>query len=210
MSALFFTRGCNFRCGYCHNPDLLENSGGITYTWPELAAFSAEFRRGWVEAVTITGGEPTLQPQLAATMRFFRERGFAIKLDSNGSHPEVLEEVLPWADYVALDVKCSWEKYPELTGFREVENIARSIEIIKKNARDYEFRLTLIEGFHDPQEILACARLVEGAKLLIFQPFLPHNNLPQERFRSLSRTRPAALEEAARLAAPYVQKCVVR
>ncbi len=210
MAALFFTRGCNFRCGYCHNPDLLENCGGITYTWEQLEAFCHDFRRSWVEAVTITGGEPTLQPQLGATMQFFRDHGFAVKLDSNGSRPEVLEEVLPWTDYVAMDIKCSLEKYPEFVGFRQTDNIARSIEIIKTKARDYEFRLTLVEDFHCEQEILACAKLVAGAKLLIFQPFLPHENLPEKRYRTLPRTRPSALADAVRLAAPFVQQCIAR
>ena len=209
MAALFFTHGCNFRCGYCHNPDLL-GSNNTAYSWSTLAEFTKEFRQNWVEAVTITGGEPTLQPQLGPTMQFFHEHGFAVKLDSNGSRPEVLQEVLPWADYIAMDIKCSLKKYPEFVGCQQVENIARSIEIIKNHARDYEFRLTLIEDFHDEQEIRDCAKLVSGAKLLVFQPFVPHENLPAEHYRTLPRTRPSALADAVRIAAPYVQQCVAR
>ena len=209
MAALFFTRGCNFRCGYCHNSSLLAG-GEKSYTWEELASFSDEYRRQWVDAVTISGGEPTLQPQLAATLEFLRRRGFLLKVDSNGSLPDVLPGILLLVDYLAMDIKCSPEKYPLLTGWQHPEAIVASIERIKSEARDYEFRTTLIEGFHDDAEILACARLVQGAKRLIFQPFLPHPDLPDEKMREIPRTRLSFLQHAAELASPWVEECIVR
>ena len=180
MAALFFTRGCNFRCGYCHNSSLL-GGGEKAFTWQELAEFCDAYRRQWVDAVSISGGEPTLQPQLKETLEFLRKRGFLLKVDSNGSRPEIIADILPLVDFLAMDIKCSLEKYPVLTGWKRPEAIIASIEQIKTNARDYEFRTTLIEGFHDDAEIIACAKLVEGAKRLIFQPFLPRPDLPDEK-----------------------------
>ena len=209
MAALFFTRGCNFRCGFCHNPTLLEG-GEKAFTWEELSAFSDYYRHQWTEAVSISGGEPTLQPQLQETIKFFRQRGFLVKVDSNGSHPEVLKEILPLVDFLAMDIKCSLDKYPLLTGWSDTEAILASLALVKACARDYEFRTTLIEDFHDDAEILAIAQLAEGAKHLVFQPFLPHPNLPQEEFRQKTRTRVSFLRHAAQLARPWVEKCSVR
>lgn len=209
MSALFFTRGCNFRCGYCHNSSLLDGSGKL-YTWEELAGFCEEYRRQWVDAFSISGGEPTLQPQLKATLEFLRKRGFLLKVDSNGSRPEVIEDILPLVDFLAMDIKCSLEKYPVLTGWKNPEALKSSIDLIINGARDYEFRTTLIEGFHDDAEIIACAQLVEGAKRLVFQPFLPRPDLPDEKMRDIPRTRLSYLQHAVELAAPWVEQCSVR
>jgi len=209
MAALFFTRGCNFRCGYCHNSSLLEG-GEKAFTWQELAEFCDAYRRQWVDAVSISGGEPTLQPQLKKTLEFLRKRGFLLKVDSNGSRPEIIEDILPLVDFLAMDIKCSLEKYPMLTGWKDPAAIIASIEQIKTNARDYEFRTTLVEGFHDDAEIIACAKLVEGAKRLIFQPFLPRPDLPDTRFREIPRTRLSYLQHAVELAAPWVEECSIR
>ncbi|MFA6931460.1 MAG: anaerobic ribonucleoside-triphosphate reductase activating protein [Lentisphaeria bacterium] len=209
MSALLFTRGCNFHCGYCHNPSLLAG-GEKSYTWEELVLFCNEYRKQWVDAITISGGEPTLQPQLTQTLEFFRSRGFLLKVDSNGSSPEVLQRILPLVDYLAIDVKCSLGKYPALTGWLHPEALVSSIDLVKKGARDYEFRTTVVESFHADEEILAIAKLAQGAKRLIFQPFLPHPNLPEEAFRGLPRTRLSFLQHAVKLASPWVEKCFVR
>ena len=97
-----------------------------------------------------------------------------------------------------------------LTGWKDPAAIIASIEQIKTNARDYEFRTTLIEGFHDDAEIIACAKLVEGAKRLIFQPFLPRPDLPEAKFREIPRTRLSYLQHAVELAAPWVEECSIR
>ena len=209
MAAVMFTAGCNFRCGFCHNPDLWGGQAK-TYTYAQLDEHCARFRKQWVEAVTITGGEPTLRPELPDTVRFLKGRGFQLKLDTNGSRPEVLEPLLPLLDYVAMDIKCSLEAYPRLTGFRDADALRRSIGLIMEKAKDYEFRTTLIESFHDEADILAAAREIAGARRWIFQPFVPHPNLPEPSMRELPRTRPSALEQAAEWARPFVQHAEVR
>ncbi|NLZ60653.1 MAG: anaerobic ribonucleoside-triphosphate reductase activating protein [Lentisphaerae bacterium] len=210
MSALFFTRGCNFRCGYCHNQSLLE-PGQRNYTWQELEGFCREYQKQWVEALTITGGEPCLQPKLPETLKFLRKQGFMIKLDSNGSRPEALKLALPLLDYVAMDIKCSLPKYKQLCSWSgDEQQILASIKLIMQEAKDYEFRTTLIEGLHDDEEIIACAKLVQGAKKLVFQPFLPHPDLPDPKFRTLERTRASFLQHAAKLASKWVRQASVR
>jgi len=203
MAGLVFTAGCNFRCGFCHNPDLL-TGGGKTYTWQQLDRHCENFRRQWVEAISISGGEPTLHPALEETIRFFRQHGFLVKLDTNGSRPEILERILPLVDYVAMDVKCSLPRYAELTGFTDTAAVRRSASLIMSQAKDYEFRTTVLENFHSPADVLACRDWLSNAKLWIFQPFIPHENLPDEAMRTLARTRPSFLEELAQTAATFV------
>lgn len=209
MAALMFTSGCNFRCGFCHNPDLWGGKAK-TYTYAQLEEHCRRFRKQWAEAVTISGGEPTLRPELPETVRFIKSQGFLLKLDTNGSHPEVLEELLPYLDYVAMDMKCSLENYPRLAGYSELENIRRSIRLIMTKAKDYEFRTTLLESFHTDEDIQTAAREISGAKRWIFQPFVPQPHLPDVAMRELPRTRPSALEHAAELAAPFVKSAEVR
>jgi len=210
MSALFFTRGCNFRCGFCHNSTLLD-SGGKTYSWEDLGEICDRFQKQWVHAVTISGGEPTIQPALKDTILFFKDRGFLVKLDSNGARPEILSEVLPLIDYIAMDIKGSLKNYSRFAGYHgDLHKIEESIKLIMEQAKDYEFRTTLIESWHTPEEIERCAQLVRGAKLYIFQAFLPREDLPDPSLRTEKRTRPDYLQKAADIASKYVKKAVVR
>lgn len=208
MAALFFTAGCNFRCGFCHNPDLFTTAK--TYSWDELDAICRDFRKQWVGAATITGGEPTLHASLPETIRFIKKRGFAVKLDSNGSNPDMLEEVIADVSYVAMDIKCSAESYGKLAGYDDMDKIRRSIDIIMKKAKNYEFRTTIIESFHNEQEMLGCGELIRGAKTYILQPFLPHDNLPSEFLRTQPRTRPSFMQQCADTVKGMVQNVEIR
>jgi pyruvate formate lyase activating enzyme len=198
LAAVFFTTGCNFRCGFCHNAGLLaERKPG--YAWPKLEEICGGFRDQWVDGAVVTGGEPTLEPGLGDLLSFFRRLGFAIKLDTNGSRPEVLETVLAQVDYVAMDVKCSLASYPALTGFAHTDRVRRSIELVKSQARDYEFRTTLIPGFDTDAELRDIADLIRGARRYVLQPFLPREDLPDPRLRTAPRTAPARLKQLCAL-----------
>lgn len=121
ISAVVFTQGCNFRCPYCHNPELVDPAR-YQECLPEEEIFSfLETRRGKLEAVTVTGGEPTLQKSLAPFLRRIKDMGFLVKLDTNGSRPDVLEELLrqKLIDYIAMDIKAPLEKYEAVTGWKE-------------------------------------------------------------------------------------------
>lgn len=214
MAALFFTKGCNFSCGFCHNPDLMSlNGGDKSYSWEHLGELCLRYKKQWVNAVTITGGEPTLHADLGETVDFFRARGFSVKLDTNGSNPELLAELLPRLDYVAMDIKCGPSKYPEFVRYHHIDRIKRSVDMLINSGIDYEFRTTLMEGLdgiHTDEDLLEAAKFISGARRWIFQAFLPHENLPCEFYRTISRTRPSILKHAAEIVAPFVIEATAR
>jgi pyruvate formate lyase activating enzyme len=209
MAAVFFTTGCNFRCGFCHNASLLAHTKE-GYEWCRLEEICERFRQQWVRAVVLTGGEPTLIPGLAETLRFFRDRGFEIKLDTNGSQPETLAAVLGQVAYVAMDVKCSLPRYPEFVGFTDVAAVAQSIELLRTSTTPYEFRTTLIEAVHTDDEVRAMGEAVRGAACFVVQAFIPRDDLPDPHLRTTPRTRPQALQHAAEILRPYVGRVEIR
>jgi len=209
LAAIFFLSGCNFRCGYCHNAALLAaHREGMT--WERVEHACTNFRKHWADGVVITGGEPTLSPELPELICRLKRHGFAIKLDTNGSRPDVLATVLAEVDYVALDIKCSRATYPRLTGFTEVGRIAQSLDLIRTHARAYELRTTLLEDFHTDADLCEVGRWIEGASRLVLQPFLPREDLPDLELRKRSRTAPDRLRAAADLLRPYVREIVCR
>jgi pyruvate formate lyase activating enzyme len=210
MAVLMFTPGCNFRCGFCHNPDLITQCNAKTYTYRQLQEKLVKYRENWVRAVSVSGGEPTIHANLPETIRFFKESGFKVKLDTNGGNPRMLAELLPLVDYVAMDIKCALARYAEFVKFGNIDAIRASIKLIIEHAADYEFRTTVIEGIHTDEDILDAAAELKGAKRWFFQPFLPHENLPDESMRGLKRTRPLVLTHLAELVQPIVPGAVAR
>jgi len=209
LAAVFFTSGCNFRCGFCHNASLLRRrKKGIP--WARLETVCRKFAGQWVDAAVITGGEPTLAPGLCELMRFFRKLGWAVKLDTNGSNPKVLKECLSMADYVAMDVKAGASRYPELTGFAETDSIAKSIEFIRKKAADYEFRTTVIEGLHNDSQMLEIGAMIQGARRYVLQPFVPRDGLPDAVFENMPRTAPDRLKQIEMLIADCADEVRIR
>lgn len=194
LAAVFFVAGCNFRCGFCHNAALLARpSAG--FAWAELAARAAAFRDGWADGAVISGGEPTLSPELPALIALLKKHGFAVKLDTNGSRPEMLAAVLPAVDYVAVDVKTAPERYERLTSFADTAAIARTLALLRESSVDYEVRTTVIPGEHDDACMDAIGRWVRGARRWVLQPFVPREDLPNADLRSVPRTPAARLRE---------------
>lgn len=207
-AALLFVSGCNFRCGYCHNFDhLARRKTGIT--WGHLEQTCDRFRQNWVDGIVVSGGEPTLEPDLHRLVKYLRDRGFSVKLDTNGSRPDVLEQVLPDVNYVAMDIKCGLERYPEYVRFADTAAIARSVELLKPLGKACEFRTTVVEGAHSDEEMQGIGRWLDGtAARYILQPFLPRHNAPDMELRDKPRTSNTTLERLAaqvRLAAPGLQ-----
>ena len=209
MSALFFTSGCNFRCGYCHNAALLAGAkGGLPYERLERAC--EKFREDWVDAAVITGGEPTLSPDLPILIGLFRSAGFRVKLDTNGSKPDAIARVLRDVDYVAMDVKCRLENYPRVAGFNDPDAIRRSIALVRDGARDYEFRTTIVESLHTDEELHAIGEAVRGARRCVVQPFVPRDDLRDETYRRMPRARDERVREAAAILRGYADEVVCR
>jgi len=189
-SGVMFTSGCNFRCGFCHNAALMrERRQGLA--WDKLATACENFRQQWVDGIVITGGEPTiLEGELLDLIKFFRDFGFAIKLDSNGSRPDILEEALPLLDYVAMDIKCSLERYPDFVDYHHPEKIADSIVLLRESNVNYEFRTTVIEAVHDESEMLSIAEQIKPARRYVLQTFIPRADIPDPELAKLTRTTP--------------------
>lgn len=194
MAGVFFTTGCNFRCGFCHNAQHLGvHQAGMS--WSRLDAACRHFKDSWVSGIVITGGEPTLDAQLPELIAFVKKHGLAVKLDTNGSHPEVLAQLLPELDYVAMDVKCALTRYPEFVAFADTASIAQSIALLKQAATACEFRTTVIEGLHTLDEFDAIGATLVGSRHPYYlQPFVPHNHLPDEKLRNHPRTPPSFLK----------------
>lgn len=199
LAAVMFTTGCNFQCGFCHNAALMcHRQQGLS--WEKLEEDCRNFKEHWVSAISLTGGEPTLWgDSLIRLIGFFRDLGFKIKVDTNGSKPDVVARIVPLVDYIAMDVKCSLESYQDFVGFGDTDKIGESIKLIKSQSADYEFRTTVVECFHTDEEMLAVKALVQGAKRYCLQPFLPREQLPDEIYRDMRRTSPERMEELRRM-----------
>ena len=180
ICAIVFTQGCNFRCPYCHNPELVKPSlFGKTIIEEEIFSF-LEKRKGKLDAVEITGGEPTLQKDLVDFIRRIKEMGYLVKLDTNGSNPEMLEIIINHGlvDYIAMDIKAPLEKYKEVThSVISPEKIKRSIRIIMNSNIKYEFRTTVVKSQLSEEDIISIGKLIEGAELYILQKFIPSKTL---------------------------------
>jgi pyruvate formate lyase activating enzyme len=180
ICAVVFTMGCNFRCPFCHNPELVEGTlpPGM-FPEDEVLAFLAT-RTGKLDAVSITGGEPCLQADLIPFMRRVRELGFLVKIDTNGSRPDVLSRIMEQglADYIAMDIKAPPAKYGPVSGTgRHVPGIESSVRMIMQGTVPYEFRTTLVSRLLCPDDIREIGKTIVGAKKYVLQRFVPSKPL---------------------------------
>jgi pyruvate formate lyase activating enzyme len=185
--AVVFTQGCNFRCPYCHNGSLIPCNVPRNQTIPQ--ADIVEFlrnRAGKLDAVVVSGGEPTIQPDLCKFLRRIKDMGFAVKLDTNGSNPEVLHEILEncLVNYIAMDVKAPLSRYNKLTGVRftpvDKNNIKDSIVLISESKIDHEFRTTIVEPLLTSEDLQTIRRLIPAGSTYRLQKFRPDHALDAE------------------------------
>ena len=195
MAVIVFSPGCNFRCGFCHNPELvLENAGGIDVEIL-LKNITSRTKAGWYTGICISGGEPTLQNGLIDFITRLKEIGLSVKLDTNGTNPTLLRELLDnkLVDYVAMDIKSSKDKYNYVSGVDvELNKIEDSIKLLKEFPF-YEFRTTVLPNFstEDFEEIGKwITSLGEGkVKLFTLQQFNPKNTLDESFMKLIPKTR---------------------
>jgi pyruvate formate lyase activating enzyme len=154
-----------------------------------------ENRKKYIDAVVITGGEPTIHHEIPKFLRKLKEKGFKVKLDTNGLYPQVLEECLPHVDYVALDVKTTVEKYPRL-GAKDATPLLHTIEILKTGKVEYEFRTTVVPGFVDEEDITTIHEMVKGARNFALQQFNPEDTLN----KTFKKVKPYSAETITRFA----------
>ena len=211
VACMVYTIGCNFRCPYCHNPELVDETVETTWTEDSILEF-LRTRKNMLDGVVITGGEPTIHGGLPEFIRKVKELGFLVKLDSNGTNPEMLKKLIAkkLVDYVAMDVKSQIATYSQ-TVSRPVNGVAirKSIELLKKGKVEYEFRTTVIKSMQSPEDIKEILEEIKGAKKYYLQKFIPTKLLNPQFRRKVSYTD----EEFAKfqaLAAKYVDYCGFR
>ncbi|HOM03432.1 MAG TPA: anaerobic ribonucleoside-triphosphate reductase activating protein [Acetivibrio sp.] len=172
LAAIVFTPGCNMNCFYCHNRTLISGNSEELIDSDEVFKLLTK-RKGFIEGVVVSGGEPTLQEDLEDFMEKVKSLGYAVKLDTNGTNPQAIENLIRkrLVDYIAMDVKAPFGKYNEVCCAKvDIERIKKSIEIIKSSKIDYEFRTTVAPGL-DMDDILEIANDIAGARLYVLQKY---------------------------------------
>ena len=173
-ACVLFSKHCNFRCPFCHNGLTVLESEETT-KWEEIKSYLIK-RKGLIDAVVVSGGEPTLLDDLYEKIKEIKELGYLVKLDTNGTNPEMLKKLVNdgLVDYVAMDIKNSKTKYRETVGTTKIdfEKIEESIKFLRKTPVNYEFRTTLVSEFHDEQSIKELGELIKGSKKLFLQKFV--------------------------------------
>ena len=208
-----FLAGCNFRCPYCHSRHLVVAPQELEAI--PLEAVLAHLRKnaGWIDGMVVSGGEPTLNQELTAVLKKFKQLGLKVKLDTNGTQPEFLEELARAGliHYVAMDIKAPLdERYWRACGVKcDLEAIRRSIDFLLKDEVDCEFRTTVCPAFSEGRDILDIAREIEGAKRYILQNFRPVNCLDPE-MEKVSPFSKEVLQEMALVAGQFVREVSVR
>ncbi|MEA2062100.1 MAG: anaerobic ribonucleoside-triphosphate reductase activating protein [Gemmatimonadota bacterium] len=174
LARVLFISGCNLRCSFCHNWELIKHQE-TSIEWERLEQILQASRENWVDAVCISGGEPTLHPLIEELVLWLKGLGFRVKLDTNGTRPGVLEKLLPHLDYVAMDYKAPRANYREVAGHPalDVDNITESIRLIRHWEGDYEIRTTVVEGMHSEDDMLAICRELAGVRRYVLQGYVP-------------------------------------
>ena len=212
ICAIVFTQGCNFLCPYCHNPELVKPE---LFQEPILEEDFFNFlkkRKGKLEAVTITGGEPCLQGDLPVFLQKIKEMGYLLKLDTNGSFPERLNEIIDQnlIDYLAIDIKGPLEKYEKIIGVSfATEKIIESIKIALSSKINCEFRTTVVKSLLNKDDLKKIGKLIKGARLYVLQKFVPSKLLEPE-FLNEGRYSAEEFEAFRQMMLNYVKECIVR
>lgn len=210
VACTVFLGGCDMRCPFCHNSELLDMGVPAAMDDEELLKF-LEKRVGLLDGVAFTGGEPLLRSDLSALLQKVRALGYAVKLDTNGNHPESLKKIVKagLVDYVAMDVKNSPERYAETVGLPDFDMTAvrESIAFLLSGAVDYEFRTTIVQELHDEKSFEEIGKLIRGAKRYYLQKFTDRDSVA---FAGLHAPSDDTLARYAEIVRPYVVSAELR
>ncbi len=223
LAAIIFTQGCNFRCHFCYNPMLVlprkgedvknkEEKGFSTLSTEDLFLFLRE-RFGRLEGVVITGGEPTLHPDLPSFIKQIKDIGYLVKLDTNGTNPEMIKELIKekLIDYIAMDLKAPLDKYKETTGVEvDCDNIEKSVKIIISSGLPYEFRTTVVPGLLVKDDFRKMGEIIKGASKWYLQNFKSDTELVDANFKAQKGYTAKEMTEFASIGKEYVNLCEVR
>lgn len=210
LAATIFLGGCNLKCPWCYSRELVlpeEIKKQPKISEKDLFDF-LEQRKGLLEGVVICGGEPTMHKELPSFIKKIKSLGFLVKLDTNGSNPEILKDLLGQVDYVAMDVKLPKERYREILGV-DAKNIEASIKILKEGKTDYEFRTTVVPTIHTKKDIIEIAKWLSPAKRYYLQNFRPEKTIDPE-FEKKKPYLDKELLEIHKAIAPFFEVCQIR
>ena len=210
VACTVFLGGCEYRCPYCHNTELLDMNAPELMNDIELLEF-LKTRQKLLDGVAVTGGEPLLRNDIASLLERIKNLGFLVKLDTNGNHPDRLQEVVEagLVDYVAMDVKNSRERYGEtigLPGFN-ISRVERSVEYLLSDKVEYEFRTTVVKQFHDEKSFEDMAEWIDGAQNYYIQSFVDRDTVP---FGGLEACSVEELEKFREIVRPHVKNIEIR
>lgn len=212
IAAIVFTRGCDFRCAYCHNPELVNPEIFYPEIKEEVIIDFLEKRRHVLEGVVITGGEPLIHSDIAAFIKKLKAMDYAVKLDTNGTNPKLLKELIDkkLIDYIAMDIKHSLDKYHYITpSSPPIEAINKSIKIIMNSGLPYEFRTTVLPRHFKKEDFQNIGTLIRGARIYYLQQFRPIKTLNSE-YQEESSFSELELGFFKKIMEDYVDKCEIR
>ena len=217
IACIAFAGGCNFRCPFCYNRDLVLESDDLPCITEEDILNYLKSREGWVDGIVVSGGEPTIHTELPEFLEKVKNLGFSVKLDTNGSNPKMLAGLIErrLVDYVALDVKAPLieESYQAATGTQGrgvVEEVEESIEFLRSKGVDYEFRTTVVPALLTKEDVLLIAERIKGAERYYLQQFKPTDSHIDENYSKLKPYPLEVLQEIQRQIAHHFRVCEVR
>lgn len=207
ICSIIFLSGCNFRCGYCHNPGLVIDDGSQDIL-EGYVINRLEERKGLVDSVCITGGEPTLHKDLPGFIRRIKDRKLKVKLDTNGSNPEMLKHLIDnkLLDFIAMDVKNVFEKYEQTTNTKvNNDTLKESIKAVIRSGLEHEFRTTVLPKLHKKEDILKIAKSMVGAQKYVLQQFVAAEKMLDKNFSKEERYSEKELEEIKEECNKYIK-----
>lgn len=211
ISSVVYTIGCNFQCPYCHNPELVNETVEKKYPEKEILEF-LEHRKGMIDALVITGGEPTLHNDLLDFMEKVKDIGILVKLDSNGTRPDILRKAIErgLVDYIAMDIKSPLAKYSAIVARPvDVDAIRESIKLLLEGRVKYEFRTTVVKALLPPEDIEQIGREIRGAAAYYLQKFIPTKILNPQFIRKTTYTE-HEFKHFKKILSSYVNFCGIR
>lgn len=213
VACTVFTPGCNFHCGFCYNESIVNDDKSIPDV-PEEEFFKfLEKRKKVLDGVVVSGGEPTLQKDLPEFLEKIKKMKFKTKLDTNGSNPEMIKELVKkgLVDYFAMDIKAPLEDYEKVCNAKvDVKKIQESIELIKNSGIDYEFRSTVLPALHSIQDFEKIGELLKGSKKFVMQQFASVESVLDKKFQKAERFSKQDFEKFKKILEKYVQSVEVR
>jgi pyruvate formate lyase activating enzyme len=212
ISAIVFLGNCNFKCHFCYNIDLVRNYDKLPDIPEKEILDFLSTRKGFLDGLAITGGEPTLHKELPSFIKKVKDLGFLVLLETNGSNPEMLKELIDkkLVDYIAMDIKAPLEKYDEVAGVKvNKKDIQESIDIIRKSGIDYEFRTTVIPKHFKEDDAKAIGKWLKGSERYVLQQFRPEKTLDED-YRKMESYSPEKLKELFELMKPFFSSVKIR